>query len=316
MAEALRLGFAGTPPFAAAALTAILAAGHDVVLVLTQPDRPQGRGWKLVPSAVKALAAERGLRTFQPPTLKGPLPPPLTATPIDVLVVAAYGLILPPAMLDRPRHGAINIHASLLPRWRGAAPVQRALLAGDAETGISIMQMDAGLDTGPIISRSIVPIAPRDTAGSLSARLAAAGAGAIVQTLAALRATSALPATPQEGADASYAPKVLRAEAEICWSDDAAAIDRKIRAFNPAPGAFARLRGETIKIWSAEAVAGSGGAAGTIVGTVADGLVVACGRGVLLVRELQRSGGKRLSAAAFLSGRRVATGSAFDPATR
>jgi methionyl-tRNA formyltransferase len=312
VADALRVAFAGTPPFAATALAAILEAGHDVALVLTQPDRPQGRGLKLAPSAVKALAVERGLPVLQPPTLKAaPLP---AGTKVDVLIVAAYGLILPQAMLDWPRHGAINIHASLLPRWRGAAPIQRALLAGDGETGISIMQMDAGLDTGPVIERVVVPIAPRDTAGALTDRLAAAGAEAIVRTLATLANAGALAAQPQDASAASYAGKIERADAAIHWDDDAATIDRAIRAFNPAPGAFARLQGATIKIWAAEPVSGSPGPAGRIVSADGNGLLVACGRGALRVRELQRAGGRRLSAAAFLAGHPVAAGTTFDAA--
>ena len=312
MADALRVAFAGTPRFAATALAAILDAGHDVALVLTQPDRPQGRGLKLAPSAVKALAVERGLPVLQPPTLKAaPLP---AGTKVDVLIVAAYGLILPQALLDWPRHGAINIHASLLPRWRGAAPIQRALLAGDGETGISIMQMDAGLDTGPVIERVVVPIAPRDTAGTLTDRMAAAGAEAIVRTLATLANAGALAAQPQDASAASYAGKIERADAAIRWNDDAATIDRAIRAFNPAPGAFARLQGETIKIWAAEPASGSSGPAGRIVSADGDGLLVACGRGALRVRELQRAGGRRLSAAAFLAGHPVAAGTTFDAA--
>jgi methionyl-tRNA formyltransferase len=312
VADALRVAFAGTPPFAATALAAILDAGHDVAVVLTQPDRPQGRGLKLAPSAVKALAVERGLPVLQPPTLKAaPLP---AGTKVDVLIVAAYGLILPRAMLDWPRHGAINIHASLLPRWRGAAPIQRALLAGDGETGISIMQMDAGLDTGPVIERVVVPIAPRDTAGALTDRLAAAGAEAIVRTLATLANAGALAAQPQDASAASYAGKIERADAAIHWDDDAATIDRAIRAFNPAPGAFARLQGATIKIWAAEPVSGSPGPAGRIVSADGNGLLVACGRGALRVRELQRAGGRRLSAAAFLAGHPVAAGTTFDAA--
>ncbi len=311
MADALRVGFAGTPPFAATALAAILDAGHEVVLVLTQPDRPHGRGLKLAPSAVKALALERGLAVLQPSALKGALAPPMT-TAVDVLIVAAYGLILPRPMLDWPRHGAINIHASLLPRWRGAAPIQRALLAGDKETGISIMQMDAGLDTGPVIARTIVPIAPRDTAGTLTARLATVSAEAIVQTLGTLASAGALASQPQDATAASYAAKIEREEAAIRWSEDAVTLDRMVRAFNPAPGAFATLDAATIKIWAAEPAAGNFGAAGAIVRADANGLLVACGRGALLVRELQRAGGKRLSAASFLAGHPVAAGEVFD----
>lgn len=310
MADALRVGFAGTPPFAATALAAILGAGHEVTLVLTQPDRRQGRGLRLAPSAVKALAVERGLAVLQPQTLKGASLP--TNGAIDVLVVAAYGLLLPQPVLDWPRHGAINIHASLLPRWRGAAPIQRALLAGDPQTGISIMQMDAGLDTGPVIARTVMPIAPRDTTGTLTAKLADAGASAIVQTLAALKTAGALPSHPQDAAAATYATKIDGAEAAIRWNDDAVTIDRVVRAFNPAPGAFAALGGATIKIWVAEPSAESVGVPGTIVRADATGLLVACGRGALQVRELQRAGGKRLSAAAFLAGHPIAPGSAFD----
>ena len=310
MPDELRVAFAGTPPFAASALAAILDAGHEVALVLTQPDRPQGRGLKLAPSAVKALAVERGLTVLQPPKLKG-LPPPTDA--IDVLIVAAYGLILPQAMLDWPRHGAINIHASLLPRWRGAAPIQRALLAGDEETGISVMQMDAGLDTGPVIARTVVPIAPRDTAGTLTERLAAAGAEAIARTLAQLAKTRVLASQPQDAPAATYAGKIGRAEAAIRWNDDAVAIDRVVRALNPAPGAFATLQGATIKIWAVEPTEGIG-PAGEIVSAdgTGNGLLVACGRGALRVRELQRAGGRRLSAASFLDGYPLAAGATFD----
>jgi methionyl-tRNA formyltransferase len=312
VADALRVGFAGTPPFAATALGAILDAGHPVPLVLTQPDRPQGRGLRVSASAVKALALERGLTVLQPANLKGKLDP-IAAMRIDVLIVAAYGLILPQAMLDWPRHGAINIHASLLPRWRGAAPVQRALLSGDEQTGVSIMQMDAGLDTGPVIARTAVPILPRDTAGTLTSKLAAAGAAAIVDTLAKLAATGALTAQPQDGSQASYAGKIGRDEGAIRWADDARAIERKVRAFDPAPGAFAKLDGKTIKLWAAEATSGSSATPGAIVRADSQGLLVACGRGGLLVRELQRAGGKRLSAAAFLAGHPVTIGAAFDP---
>jgi methionyl-tRNA formyltransferase len=277
--------------------------------VLTQPDRPQGRGLKLAPSAVKTLAVERGLTLLQPPTLKG-LPPPPGARP-DVLIVAAYGLILPQAMLDWPRHGAINIHASLLPRWRGAAPIQRALLAGDQQTGISIMQMDSGLDTGPVIARTLVPIAPRDTAGTLAARLAAAGAEAVVRTLAQLTKTGVLASQPQDAKAATYAGKIGRGEAAIRWNDDADTIDRVVRALNPAPGAFATLQGATIKIWVAEPMEGIG-PAGQIVSADGSGLLVACGRGALRVWELQRAGGRRLSAASFLDGHPIAAGATFD----
>ena len=211
MTEAFRVGFAGTPPFAATALAAILAAGFEVSLVLTRPDAPKGRGLKLAPTAVKILAGERGIAVLQPATLRDEaVRREVTAYPLDVLVVAAYGLLLPAPVLDWPRHGCINIHASLLPRWRGAAPIARALLEGDAQTGVSIMQMDAGLDTGPVVGRSVVSIAPRETAGTLHDKLAVAGAGAIVEALGKLHRDGRLAATPQRDQDSSYAAKIER----------------------------------------------------------------------------------------------------------
>ena len=312
MSDRLRIGFAGTPPFAATALAAILDAGFEVAFALTRPDRPRGRGLRLSPSPVKVLAGERGVAVFEPRGLSdGGLP---TDTPLDALVVAAYGLLLPQALLDWPRHGAINIHASLLPRWRGAAPIQRALLAGDAETGISIMQMDAGLDTGPIIARVPVPIAPRETAGTLTAKLAVVGAQAIVETLSAIRANRALSLEAQAVQGATYARKLEAGEAEICWTDDAQSIDRQVRAFDPEPGAFARIGAQTVKIRSAEAHRGSFDAPGTVLQADAAGLIVACGRGALSIRELQRPGGRRLPAAAFLAGAPIAVGSTVGSA--
>lgn len=300
----LRVGFAGTPPFAAIALARMLGAGFDVELVLTQPDRPQGRGLKQVPSAVKALAQERGLDLWQPASLKsGSFPPQFQGLALDVLIVAAYGLILPLAVLQWPTHGCINIHASLLPRWRGAAPIQRALLAGDPESGVSIMQMDEGLDTGPVIATRAISIAPRETTGTLTARLADAGAEAIVQTLELLRAGRALSALPQPSEGATYAAKIQRDDAIVDWSEDAQSLDRRVRACDPVPGATASLAGEPVKIWSAEATARAFGAPGTILSADSRGLLVACGAGALLVRELQRPGGKRMSAAAYLAGR-------------
>src|SRR5258707_7594145 len=300
MAEAFRVGFAGTPPFAATALAAILDAGFEVSLALTGPDAAKGRGMKLTPSAVKSLARAQGIAVLQPARLKeDTVRGELTAFALDVLVVAAYGLILPGPLLEWPRHGCLNIHASLLPRWRGAAPIERALLAGDGQTGISIMQMDAGLDTGPVVATSVVPIASRETTLSLHDRLAAAGATAIIETLGRLRRERRLDAVPQPAAGATYASKIERGEATIDWSEPAAAIDRKIRAFNPAPAARTTLAGEPIKIWEAEPAAGRFGAAGHVVQADARGIVVACGQGALVVRELQRAGGRRLRVAAF-----------------
>ncbi len=303
MAEALRVGFAGTPPFAATALAAIIDAGFEVSLALTRPDAAKGRGMKLAPSAVKLLAQARGIAVSQPARLKDEaVQGELAAIPLDILVVAAYGLILPAVLLAWPRYGCLNIHASLLPRWRGAAPIVRAVLAGDMQSGISIMQMDAGLDTGPVVTTSVVPIAPRDTAQSLHDRLAAAGATLIVETLGMLARDRRLDVVPQPAEGATYANKIERSEAMIDWTQSAAAIDRKIRAFNPYPAAQTMLAGEPLKIWEAEPAAGRFGAAGRVVQADARGIVVACGDGAILVRELQRAGARRLSAAAFLAG--------------
>ncbi|HEY8622479.1 MAG TPA: methionyl-tRNA formyltransferase [Casimicrobiaceae bacterium] len=310
MAAALRVGFAGTPPFAATALAAILSAGFNVVAVLTRPDRPQGRGLKVTASAVKSLALGRGLALFQPATFSDEgAGAELAGAAIDVLVVAAYGLILPPPVLEGPRHGCINVHASLLPRWRGAAPIQRALLEGDAQTGISIMQMDAGLDTGALISARVLPIGPRDSAATLTERLAAVGAEAIVETLICLQRDGRVDVLPQQERGASYARKISRDDAAIDWQAPALAIDRQVRALDPVPGAFTMLDGKPIKIWASEPASGHFGAPGTVVRAESGGLVIACGEGALAVRELQRAGGRRLGAADFLTGNPIGTGS-------
>jgi methionyl-tRNA formyltransferase len=310
----MRVGFAGTPVFAAAALSALLDAGHRVPLVLTQPDRPRGRGLKLTESPVKALARRRGLVIQQPPTLKtAEAQASAVAVPLDVLVVAAYGLILPPAILAWPRRGCLNIHASLLPRWRGAAPIQRALLAGDRDSGITIMQMDAGLDTGPMLDVLRVPIAARETAGTLELRLAEAGARAIVSTLSRLSREDAPVAQPQPPDGVTYAAKVRRDDAAIDWSASAEAIDRQIRAFDPAPGAFTEICGEAVKIWRAEPVALAHSVpVGTVLITDVAALVVACGTGALRIAELQPAGGKRMPAAAFVAGRQRLAGARFE----
>jgi methionyl-tRNA formyltransferase len=301
----VRIIFAGTPPFAAAALDALADAGHDIVLVLTQPDRPAGRGMKLTPSAVKQAALARGLPVFQPSSLKTPAAQEeLRAAGADVMVVAAYGLILPQAVLDLPRFGFLNIHASLLPRWRGAAPIQRAILAGDAETGITIMQMDAGLDTGAMLSKTVVPIRDSDTAASLHDTLAAAGAVAIV---AALANYPALKPEPQDDAQATYAAKLAKDEAQLDWGQSAAVLARAVRAYHPVPGAWTLLDGTPLKIWAAQAESGSG-APGEILRADADQLIVACGSGALALQEIQPAGSKRMSAAAFLAGRPLPPG--------
>jgi methionyl-tRNA formyltransferase len=307
----LRVAFAGTPPFAVTALEAIVAAGHRVALVLTQPDRPAGRGMRLTPSAVAQAAERLGLTTFKPPALRdaasqGVL---LDAT-ADVIVVAAYGLMLPPAVLAMPRRGCINIHASLLPRWRGAAPIQRAILAGDRETGISIMRMEAGLDTGPVLLAKQLAITQDDTTGTVTEALARLGADLITR---ALEAIDTLQPQPQDPALATYAPKVAKAEASIDWRDAALDIHRRIRAFNPAPGAETRFGADVVKIWEAALVPASG-APGEVI--VSDGrqLVVACGSGALQLQRVQRAGGKPVSATEFARGIRIPRGAFFGVA--
>ncbi|MFZ5573582.1 MAG: methionyl-tRNA formyltransferase [Pseudomonadota bacterium] len=300
----MRLIFAGTPPFAAAALDALADAGHAIALVLTQPDRPAGRGMKLMPSAVKTAALAHGLPVAQPASLKTPeAQAELAAVDADVMVVAAYGLILPQAVLDIPRRGCLNIHASLLPRWRGAAPIQRAILAGDTETGITIMQMDAGLDTGAMLLKSVVPILDTDTGGSLHDKLAGVGARAIVEALARL---DTLAPVAQDDAQATYAAKLDKEEARLDWSRPAAELARAVRAFNPVPGAWTLVDGAPLKIWAAAPVPGQG-APGEVL-DAGERLVVACGDGALALTELQPAGSKRMTAAAFLAGRRLAPG--------
>ncbi len=309
----MRVGFAGTPPFAALALRSILDAAFVVPLVLTQPDRPSGRGLAPKASAVKEVARSAGVPVLQPPSLKTPeLRSEALAVALDVLIVAAYGLILPQAVLDWPRHGCINIHASLLPRWRGAAPIQRAILAGDVETGITIMQMDAGLDTGPMIERIRVSIATDDTAGSLHDRLATAGAAGIVDVLRRLERDGRLATTPQAESGVTYAAKIAKEEAAIDWRREAAYIERQVRAFDPAPGAFTTLDGQAWKLRRARALPDDAGAApGTVVRAGERGIDIACGRGTLRVTELQAAGGKRLAASAVVAGRRVKQGDRF-----
>lgn len=304
----MKLIFAGTPEFAAQALSAIVAAGHEVALVLTQPDRPAGRGMALQPSAVKKVALAHGIEVFQPLTLKdAEAQAKIAAVGAEVMVVAAYGLILPQAVLDMPRFGCINIHASLLPRWRGAAPIQRALLAGDAETGVCIMQMEAGLDTGPVLISGELSIADDDTAATLHDKLAALGAELIVDALARLP----LAPCPQPDAGVTYAAKIEKAEAPLDWRLPAIQLARQVRAFNPFPGALASFQGNAIKVWGAR-VSEASGAPGTILAADRNGIVVACGEGALCLLELQKAGGKRLPVAQFLAGMPLATGSALD----
>lgn len=295
----MRIAFAGTPEFAQRALSAILLAGYDVVMVLTQPDRPAGRGRKLQMSPVKLLALEHGLPVYQPERLKDPAThEPLRSAMADFLVVAAYGLILPQAVLDIPTRGCINIHASLLPRWRGAAPIQRAIEAGDDETGVTLMAMEAGLDTGPMLMNASVPISHADTAGSLHDKLADLGAELIVR---ALSQPDRLVPVPQPELGVTYAKKIDKTEAELNFCRPAVELARQTRAFDPFPGLTATIDDTAIKIWRAEAVAGSG-SPGSILKVDADGILVACGHGALRVVELQKPGGRRLSASDFLHG--------------
>ena len=282
-------------------LTGLVSAGHEVLLVFTQPDRPAGRGLHPIASRVKSFAVVRQIPVLQPSSLKGAVElERVRALCPDAIVVAAYGLILPPTLFDAARYGALNVHASLLPRWRGAAPIQRALLAGDAETGVSIMQMDAGLDTGAVLLQRRIAIAPADDAGTLHDKLAALGADAMVAALADIEAGRAR-ATPQPEKGVTHAAKVSRAEARLDWARPARDLERAIRAFRPAPGAFALLDGEPVKIWRAE-VFHAIGEPGTLR-LVGGKLVAACGEQALAILELQRAGGRALGAAEFLRGR-------------
>jgi methionyl-tRNA formyltransferase len=307
----MRIVFAGTPGFAVPALERLHAAGHEIVRVLTQPDRPAGRGLGAQASAVKQTAARFGLEVAQPATLRDPATlAALRADAPDLLVVAAYGLILPQAALDIPRHGAINIHASLLPRWRGAAPVQRAILAGDERTGVCIMRMEAGLDTGPVLLAEALPIAVEDTAGTLQEKLASLGARLVTHAVEQLARGEAV-AIPQPAEGVTYAAKIAKDEAWIDWQEDAAAVERRVRAFDPVPGAATRLPNAAVKVWKARVTHGDG-APGEVLAADRRGIVVACGTRALAITELQRAGGRRLDAAAFVAGTRLSPGARFE----
>lgn len=308
----MKIIFAGTPEFAAVALKSLHDAGFDIPLVLTQPDRPAGRGMQLQASPVKQFALARNIPVAQPVSLRlnGKYPEVaeeahalLQATPHDVMVVAAYGLILPPSVLDIPKYGCINIHASLLPRWRGAAPIHRAVEAGDAETGVTIMQMEEGLDTGPMLLMERVPIAAGDTTGSLHDKLAGLGGKMIVDALRKLE-QGGLPAAPQPEAGVTYAAKISKDEAALDFTLPASVLDRKIRAFNPSPGAVASFDGVPVKLWRAELASFADGAASgqVLAASAQEGVLIGCGEGVLRLMELQKPGGKRLPAAEFLKG--------------
>jgi methionyl-tRNA formyltransferase len=303
----MKIIFAGTPEFAVPALQALIEAGHQVSLVLTQPDRPSGRGMKLRASPVKQLAVASGIEVFQPETLKeADVQVRIAAENADVMIVAAYGLIIPTSVLNMPRYGCYNIHASLLPRWRGAAPIQRALLAGDSETGVTIMEVVPALDAGAMVSRGVLPITGRDTAQTLHDGLANIGARLMVEAMQQLEKDGKLVVTPQDESLVTYAHKLEKSEAAIDWSRPAQALSRQVRGFNPFPVAHTLLNGDVCRIWMATDLPGQA-EAGKIV-DITDGIQVGCGEGILRIEELQMPGGKRLTAKEFLQGHSLKAG--------
>lgn len=316
----MRIIFAGTPEFAVPALAALIAAGHEIVMVLTQPDRPAGRGMKLKPSPVKVLAEQHGLRVFQPESLKSAdVQAQIVATQADVMIVAAYGLIIPTVLLEMPDIkgwlGCYNIHASLLPRWRGAAPIHRAILAGDTETGVTIMEVVSALDAGAMVSKGVVPITDSDTTQSLHDALAQIGADLMVQAIQDLATNGVLPSMPQDESLVTYAHKLEKAEAAIDWQKSAIEISRQVRAFNPFPVAQSKLKGEVCRIWMATAQVNDSNPKLAKVGeivSVHDGVLVACGEGFLNITELQAPGGKRLNAQTFVQGHHLKVGDVFS----
>ena len=315
----MRVAFAGTPDFARTALAQLHAAGFEIPLVLTQPDRPAGRGMRLQAAPVKVWAVEHGVRVDQPRSLRldgrftddaDQARVALQAAQMDVLVVAAYGLLLPAWVLSLPRFGCINIHASLLPRWRGAAPIHRAIEAGDLETGITIMQMDEGLDTGPALRTDALPIRPDDSTATLQDRLAARGGVAIVGVLGDLSRGVPLRPAPQPALGVTYAHKIAKDEAAIDWTLPATTLERRLRAFDPVPGGSALLEGEAVKCWRGRVLPGSG-TPGVVTSVGGGGIGVACGTDVLELTQLQRAGGRRLSAKEFLQRTPLAVGARF-----
>ncbi len=304
----LRIIFAGTPDFSVPCLRALRDAGHEVVAVYTQPDRPAGRGRKLSPGPVKEAAAALGLPLYQPPTLRDPEAiGTLRELGADLMVVVAYGLLLPQAVLDIPRLGCVNVHASVLPRWRGAAPIQRAILAGDKESGVTIMRMEAGLDTGPMYLIRRLTLDPRETGGSLHDKLSLLGATALVEALPGIAAGSLAPEI-QDDSQASYAHKLAKAEAEVDWSQPAVAIDRLIRAFDPWPVAQTQLDGASLRLWGCDLPdlnPPPGAEPGQVIGASKAGIAVATGAGVLRLTRLQPPGKRPMSAAEFLNARRL-----------
>lgn len=317
----MRVVFAGTPAFAAAALDALIREGAEVPLVLTQPDRPAGRGMRLQPSPVKQVAERHGISVMQPTGLRldgrfgeeaQAAREALTTLQPDVMVVAAYGLILPSWALELPRLGCLNIHASLLPRWRGAAPIHRAIEAGDAETGVTIMQMDAGLDTGDMLLSRAVPIGPQDTTASLHDRLADLGSALLIETLDRARRGALTPA-PQPAEGVTYAHKIEKTESVMDWSEPAVVLERRIRAFDPFPGMVTHHGAEPIKVWRAFVVHGvATGQPGQVLSVDRDGVAVSTGDGVLCLTELQRAGGRRMPVGAFLQAHALKPGDRLD----
>ena len=306
----LKVIFAGTPDFAVPALQALIDSRHTVCSVLTQPDRPAGRGMKLKASPVKQLALQHGIPVLQPETLKdAEIQAQIAALEADVMIVAAYGLIIPTVVLNMPRRGCYNIHASLLPRWRGAAPIQRALLAGDHETGVTIMEVVPALDAGAMIRKGVLPISERDTAQTLHDGLATLGAELMVEAMDTLADTGALMAEPQDETQVTYAEKLQKSEAEIDWTRAATAISRQIRAFNPFPVAQSTLHGEVCRIWMATAQPGQGRSGEVIA--IDTTISVGTGDGLLAIEVLQLPGGKRLTVKDFMAGRKLAVGDRF-----
>ncbi|HEX6997515.1 MAG TPA: methionyl-tRNA formyltransferase [Gammaproteobacteria bacterium] len=312
MADAPRIAFAGTPEFAVPALERLVSGGYAVPFVLTQPDRRAGRGRALTPPPVKRAALAAGLPVAQPATLKDPALGATLGPPPDLLVVAAYGLLLPPWLLAWPRHGCVNLHASLLPRWRGAAPIQHAILAGDAVTGVSVMRMEAGLDTGPVYARAQTAIGPRETAGELHDRLAALAADVLADALPAILDGRLVP-EPQDERLATYAPKLGKADAPLPWRASAIELERRVRAFNPWPVAEGVLAdGRRLRIWQAAALPdGAGAAPGTVLAAGPAGIDVATGAGALRLERVQAPGGRAMPAAAYLAAHPLAAGASF-----
>lgn len=309
----MKIIFAGTPEFAVPALSALLKAGHKIVMVLTQPDRPAGRGMKMKASPVKQLALEHQLHVFQPETLKDPaVQEQIKNVNADVMIVAAYGLIIPTVVLNMPRMGCYNIHASLLPRWRGAAPIHRSILAGDKETGVTIMEVVPALDAGAMVSKGAVAITESDTTQTLHDALSQVGADLMVQAMATLETTGKLVVIPQDESLVTYAHKLEKSEAAIDWQKSAVEISRQVRAFNPFPVAQSMLKDEVCRIWMATSILGK--AQPGEVTSVQDGITVGCGEGLLHITELQAPGGKRLNAQAFVQGHHLKVGDKFHSA--